>query len=390
MPQLVQIWIPDCDAAAGGIQMFTRFFIRAVADCLPEAEIVVLSKNDVSLPQLPKHKRPIRFICTGWWPERWRTPLFTSRLVREVWRQRPDLILSTHVNFTPIADWLKRWFSFRFGVVAHGVDVWGDSRRKLGGSLGRADRVMCVSRFTRDQALQIHQLKPGRVGLLPNTVDEDKFSPAPKPRYLLKRFGLRAEQPVILTVARLAGEERYKGYDQVIRALPAIKKLHPDVRYILGGAGPDRNRIMVLVRELGLEETVTLAGFIPDHELSCFYNLCDVFAMPSKGEGFGIVYLEAMACGKPVLAGNKDGSVDPLMDGDLGVLVDPDSVAQISEALTALLSRQHPMSSRFTPEALHRRVLEQFGYASFRRQVAGHLQELGVQVDVSNIGNQKP
>ncbi len=82
---------------------------------------------------------------------------------------------------------------------------------------------------------------------------------------------------------------------------------------------------------------MTLAGYIPEEELNDHYNLCDVFAMPSKGEGFGIVFLEAMACGKPVLAGNKDGSVDALLGGKLGALVDPDDVAQIAETLIAIL-----------------------------------------------------
>ena len=88
-----------------------------------------------------------------------------------------------------------------------------------------------------------------------------------------------------------------------------------------------------MIRELGIESNVTLAGFVPDYELCSHYNLCDLFAMPSKGEGFGIVFLEALACGKPMIAGNKDGSVEAVLNGELGALVDPDNVAEIANAI---------------------------------------------------------
>src|SRR5262249_26054671 len=149
-------------------------------------------------------------------------------------------------------------------------------------------------------------------------------------------------QPVILTVARLAEPERYKGYDRVLAALPAVRAAVPNVHYILVGRGPDSKRIRRLIHELKLEESVTMTGFVRDHELCDHYNLCDVFAMPSKGEGFGIVYLEALACGRPVLAGNKDASAEPLLNGELGVLVDPDNVEEIASALKQILQRTHP------------------------------------------------
>lgn len=120
-----------------------------------------------------------------------------------------------------------------------------------------------------------------------------------------------------------------------------------------------------------------LTGFIPDHELEDHYNLCDVFAMPSKGEGFGIVFLEAMACGKPVLAGNKDGSVDAVLNGELGVLVDPDDVAQITEALRLVLTGRHPLAILRQPAEIRRRVIEAYGYPQFVTCLAEHLRVLG-------------
>jgi glycosyltransferase involved in cell wall biosynthesis len=178
-------------------------------------------------------------------------------------------------------------------------------------------------------------------------------------------------------VARLAGEERYKGYDQVLRALPAVRRVVPNVHYILGGKGRDKPRIEALVHELRLEDVVTFAGYIPDHELCGFYNLCDVFAMPSKAEGFGIVFLEALACGKPVIAGNKDGSVDAVMNGKLGVLVDPDNVAEIADALMLVLTKRHPLGILQDPQRLRAEVIAAYGYARFVEILAAHLADFG-------------
>jgi glycosyltransferase involved in cell wall biosynthesis len=264
------------------------------------------------------------------------------------------------------------------------VEVWDIPKRTVKQSLRQTRQLVAVSTFTRERMAEELGVFPNAIELLPNTFDPDRFNVGPKPRFLLKRYGLRAEKPVILTIARLASAERYKGYDQVLRALPAIRKVFPDVRYVLGGRGPDRPRIEALIAELEVSENVTLAGYIPEHELREHYNLCDVFAMPSKGEGFGIVFLEAAACGKAVLAGNKDGSVDAVLNGETGALVDPDDVAQITETLVAILERQKADSRSairlpdimFDPEALRVRVIEAYGYEKFKERLSAILEPL--------------
>lgn len=377
--ELIHIWVPDIDSSKGGIQAFSRFFIRAVADALPNTRIAVFSKNDSAPPEWLGAQRPIAFECAGWWPRFQRTPAFTSQIVMSALRERPRAIFTTHVNFAKAAHWLRRITGVRYGAVAHGVDVWSLKDRSLTRALRSADRLVAVSNFTRDRLVQQINLAKDQIGLLPNTFSSEEFVPAPKPHYLLKRFGLHPEQPVILTVARLASEDRYKGYDQILRALPAVRRQIPNVRYILGGHGPDRGRVDALIQQLGVEESVTVAGYVPDHELCGFYNLCDVFAMPSKGEGFGIVFLEALACGKPVIAGNKDGSADAVLNGKLGVLVDPDNFAEIEEALALTLTRRHPLKILQEPDRLRADVIEAYGYPRFVRTIAEHLAALGVR-----------
>jgi glycosyltransferase involved in cell wall biosynthesis len=168
---------------------------------------------------------PTQFHSAGWWPGRQRTLAYSAQIFGAALRQRPDFILSTHVNFTPVGRWLNRLRGVRYAAVAHGLDVWGAQGRSCGRRLSvRQSACFAVSRFTRDCLVSELYLDPARVSILPNTFDAEAFGVRPKPRYLLKRFGLQPEQPVILTVGRLASAERYKGYDQILRALPAVRR----------------------------------------------------------------------------------------------------------------------------------------------------------------------
>jgi glycosyltransferase involved in cell wall biosynthesis len=96
--------------------------------------------------------------------------------------------------------------------------------------------------------------------------------------------------------------------------------------------------------------------------------------MPSKGEGFGIVFLEALGCGRPVIAGNKDGSVDAVLGGRIGALIDPDNVAELEATVTQLLRGTHPNRTLFAPDELRRRAMEAYGYEQFRKTLHGHIE----------------
>jgi glycosyltransferase involved in cell wall biosynthesis len=285
--------------------------------------------------------------------------------------KRPDLIISTHLNFAGPALWLKRAAGIPYWLVAHGIEAWDIKRPMVRRALHEAERVLAVSSFTRDRLVENECLNPNRISLLPDTFDAGRFTIAPKPEHLLQRYNLSPDQPVILTVSRLCSAEQYKGYDKILDAMVRIRAAVPRVRYILAGRGDDRKRIERQIVTLGLEDAVTLAGFVPDEELCAHYNLCDVFAMPSKGEGFGIVFLEALACGKPALAGNKDGSVDALCYGDLGALVDPDDTGLIAESLIQLLRGSYPNPLMFQPEKLREQVIRAYGYERFTQTLAG-------------------
>jgi len=295
----IHVWLPGIFDYKGGIQVYSTFLVQALEQVLPNSNRCIFLKNDRPKTDDLGFDPQTQFHFAGQWDSTpWHTAFFSSQVLRAAIFNRPDLIICGHVNFSPLAANISNSFNIPYWVIVHGIDVWNLSDPAKINALKSANRIISVSQYTGDRLVKEQNISPNQISLLPNTFNINKFIIAPKPQYLLEKFNLNPDQPVILTIARLAEEEGYKGYDQIIRALPKIIKTIPNIHYLIGGKGGDRLRIEKLIQDLNLENHVTLAGFIPDEELCDYYNLCDVFAMPSKGEGFGIVYLEAMACGK--------------------------------------------------------------------------------------------
>jgi len=141
----------------------------------------------------------------------------------------------------------------------------------------------------------------------------------------------------MLTVARLETGERSKGVDLVIAEMPALRAGFPGLRYVIGGTGDDIPRLMALAQRLGVADAVDFIGAISEQELPERFSAADVFVMPSRKEGFGIVFIESLACGTPVIACGLEGSRDALLDGRLGTLVNPEIPGQLQEAVAAVL-----------------------------------------------------
>jgi phosphatidylinositol alpha-1,6-mannosyltransferase len=216
-------------------------------------------------------------------------------------------------------------------IQVHGVEAWHELPPLYRRAIERADMITAVSRDTRRRLLSWADIDPARVKILPNTVDP-RFSPGPKPGRLLARHDLDGKK-VLLTVSRLSAKERYKGHDRVLQALPQVLVSHPEAVYLIVGDGDDLSRLKTLAADLGIEKRVQFVGQIPAFDLCDYYRVADLLIMPSAAEGFGIVYLEALACGIAVITGNKDGSRDAIGDGVRGVAVDPEDVDEIARAI---------------------------------------------------------
>ncbi len=344
--------VTDAFGGFGGIAQYNRNFLQALASARHVAEIEVLPRQGKAAEgQLPDkvHQLP---------PMSSKGAYVWRALRRALCAKRPDVIFCGHLFMAPLAATLKRLTDARLWLQLHGIEAWWPPSPWVRRAAEQADLITAVSRYTRRRFLAWAAVAPHKVRVLPNTVQE-RFRPGPKPAQLAQRLDVTGRK-VLLSVGRLAASERYKGHDRVIRALPEVLRAEPEVIYLIAGDGDDAPRLQALAREMGVADKVVFAGRVRDDELPDIYRLADVFVMPSTGEGFGIVFLEAAASGVPVIAAQGDGSADALADGRLGRLVAPDDLQELAAAIIAALRQ---------PQRPDPQVVARFALPHFAKQV---------------------
>jgi phosphatidylinositol alpha-1,6-mannosyltransferase len=320
--------VTDAFGGHGGIAQYNRNFLSALAACEGIGQIIVLPRaSDTSAGLLPSGVRQLRPVQGKF---RYASVAFQVAIQPPI-----DVIFCGHLFMAPLAAALATLVGARLWVQVHGIETWQSPSDLHRRSIEAATLVTSVSRYTRRSLLKWVGIEPTRVKVLPNTVDAC-FRPGPKPSYLLEQYAVR-ERKVLLTVSRLVSAERYKGHDRVIRVLPRVLLDQPDTIYIIVGDGDDRPRLEALAQECGVADKVCFAGRVAPEKLPDYFRLADALLMPSTGEGFGIVFLEAMACGIPVIGGNQDGSLDALADGELGSTVTPDNEQELVSAISTAL-----------------------------------------------------
>lgn len=285
---------------------------------------------------------------------------------------RSHTVILSHINLLFIALIIKR-ISPRTKVImfAHGIDVWRDLKKWKGDFLRKeCDEIWAVSTYTALKMLERHQVENEKIKIVHNCLDPFLEIPADftKPADLLKRYNLKDTDSVIFTLTRLSSSELYKGYDLVIETMPRLLNEFPTLRYLIAGkADPgEQNRLNKMVRDNNLQDHITILGFVPEEELSEHFLLADVFVMPSRKEGFGIVFIEAAACGCKTIAGNQDGSVDALLNGNLGTLVSPTDRNAIYEAITKNLNIKRTTE---TSLAIQNLCIESFSYKAYYKKI---------------------
>lgn len=222
-------------------------------------------------------------------------------------------------------------------VTTH-FDAGSFGRRRMQ-HLARADAIVAVSRFTREALLE-RGLPARRIHLIENAVDTVRFSPGPTNTEFRKRWGIDGKR-LVVGVGRLVAR---KGFDRTIEAWSSIVARHPDAHLMIVGTGPQRNELEELVSATGLKRSITLSGPLSDADLVAAYRNAELFVMPNRTmpdgdtEGFGLVFLEANACGRAVIGGSAGGAVEAVKDGETGILVDGNSAIEIAEAISRLLS----------------------------------------------------
>lgn len=329
-------------SGTGGIQQFTRMLVKELRGQGVDISQLYISKSDL-----------IGKVMYVW------------RLLSICRLRHVKLLICAHIQFAKLAMVCGFFFRVPYILFAHGIETWHIRRFSLEWfTLKFAAKIGSVSRYTRKRILAYLPEREKDIELIPPTFDDARFKIHSESGFKFPQ-SLVGRKSIVLSVCRLNASEKYKGYDRIFDVLPAIRRLVPDVTYVIVGEGDDKRRIVDRISELGLEGCVILAGEVSDDDLVHYYQICDVFALPSLGEGFGIVFLEALACGKPVIAGNEDGSSDPLLDGRIGRLVSLSSSEELQSAILDALKGVYAQDANFLREM----VLEHFGTAIFSRNV---------------------
>lgn len=261
---------------------------------------------------------------------------YLRTVARHVLTKRFDAIIVPHISLAPIAWAAAKLTGARWALCLHGIDAWPAAATPQRRFVGlRADAIVSVSALTLGRFRSWCPVDPARCVVIPNAMDFTGYSPGPRDPVLEARYGLTGKR-VILTLGRLDPTERYKGFDEIIELLP---ELAPDITYLIAGKGEDRARLEAKALALGVADRVVFAGMVPEAEKVATYRLADVYAMPSTGEGFGFVFLEAMACGIPAIASDLDGGREAVREGKLGQVVDPRDRAALKAAVVRALGQ---------------------------------------------------
>ncbi|WP_316824808.1 glycosyltransferase family 4 protein [Pedobacter miscanthi] len=350
----------------GGIEKVCRSLSRVLYD-LSEEEIVqstVYSMYDKNTDRDSRYLSKQQFQGFGGKKERFVVHSFLSGL-------KADVILLSHIHLINIVYFIKKIHpNKKIYLLAHGIEIWkklSDSKLKI---LNQLDKIICVSHFTAQKIMDMHHIPADKIEVLNNCLDPFYYlsTQFEKPKELLNRYSLNDENIILFSLSRLSSSEKYKGYDHTIELLPKLLEKYPTLVYLLGGKWDaiEKKRLDELIIKNKLQDHIRMVGFIDETEITEHFLLSDIFILPSKKEGFGIVFIEALASGLRVIAGNKDGSVDALQGGALGVLVDPDDQDGIQTSICNLLKHTQTESEK---KNLQEKCMQVFGYATYLQSV---------------------
>jgi asparagine synthase (glutamine-hydrolysing) len=326
--------LTDAFGGIGGIAKFNRDLLTAIADH-PNVSIVnVLPRIMPFQPDNIPGK--IVYVTEAVGGKAKYLKAFFSTLSRG---QPFDLVICGHINLLPLARLAGIIAKAPVLLITHGIDAWQPTKNRLTNYVvTKVNQFISVSELTKQRFSNWTGLPQGLGWLLPNCFEPQDFTPGTKSPSLLRRYGLEGKL-VLMTCGRMTSTEMSKGFDRIIQLLPTLIKKIPNIAYLIVGDGDDRPHLESMARQLRVDDRVVFAGYVSEAEKADHYRLADVYVMPSRGEGFGIVYLEAMACGIPVVGSGIDGSREALRDGMLGILVDPDSPDDIKRGILEALGR---------------------------------------------------
>ncbi len=329
----ILLLLTDLFDEVGGIQTFNRCFVKALSDISikknTNIKIKILVLNDSGISSLASRyimSKNIEYIFFA--KNKFR---FTASVLKE--SLVSNKIIFGHINFSPLLLIINMFnYTSEKMLIVHGTEVWKKVAYLKSCAIKKIEKILSVSAYTKEQMKIYNKTPEYKFIVFPNTLDP--FYPA-EPS--VDEKVILPKGKIILSVTRLHPEEHYKNIDLVIKVLPEVLKSIPDTNYVIVGEGADRLRLELLAKELGVKNNVIFTGYVSENMLPLYYESSNVFILPSTGEGFGIVFLEAMYYSKPCIGANAGGIPEVIENRKTGFLVNPNDISSLSESIINLL-----------------------------------------------------
>ena len=359
---------PDLIGQPGGIARVCSLVCRALTEANVSFSTVSLHDEDDA-----SQIAAVKFPEMAYSPCKGGRVNFVIRSVLTALKSRPSVVFAAHPYFSHITYFISRLVGARSVVMIHGTDAWYRLSWLRRWALQRVDAVISVSRFTAEQAAQANGFALNKVTVVHNCLDPE-LPPAPP---------LNGTHPnlSLLTVARIK-EGESKGHDEVIKALPALLNRFPTLKYSIVGDGDGRPKLESLAVKEGVAHAVNFYGTVSEQDLMRHYAEASLFIMPSRGEGFGLAFIEAMALNKPAIGGNSDAAPEVIQDNKTGYVIDPSSTTELVDRVSRLLSDEKLREQMGKSASEH--VRARFSYASFKENLLRAV--FGAPVNQAGIG----
>jgi phosphatidyl-myo-inositol dimannoside synthase len=312
--------------ATGGIQRFNQTLLEACRQLPLHMHVLSLKDTTQSLEgRLPGMR------ATGFSGDRFG---FAGAVTAAMVRARYDQVFIGHINFLTLVVAICRFSPWRRNsllLIAHGIEVWSGINRARRSALHKVSRILCVSAYTRERILeQSRGLDATRLTIFPNALAEKWHEPVGTSP------SAGASERFILSVTRLDRGDRDKGLDSTIKAFGMLNDRA--LQYVIVGSGNDEAYLRSVAVDCKVQDRVRFMNGVADEELRSLYGSCQAFVLPSGKEGFGIVFLEAMYFGAPVIAAAEKGALDVVRDGETGLTVPFGDVGAIRRAIELIIS----------------------------------------------------
>jgi len=363
----VRVLVPATDGFGGhgGIALYVRNILTALC-AHPKVEEVV------ALPRVvPFELEPLPHGLTWDMKAAGSKVRYLAASMLAAVSKRFDLVVCTHIHLLPVAYAASRLQRAPLVLFIYGVEVSRPTTKPLSNYLvGRVDALISIRSHTAESLRRWARMGSTPEYQLENAIHLERYGVAPKSEKLLERYGI-AGKTVVMTMGRV--EEPYKGFDEVLEVLPRLVEAVPDIVYVIAGGGPDVPRLKEKAKSIGVADRVVFTGLVSDAEKADHYRLGDVFAMPGSGPGFDryplrFVFLEAMACGVPVVGCRPESEHESQNDGALlAEQVDPHDPDDIVRGILAALKN----SKREVPKSI-----ERYAYPEFQRRLHGIIEEI--------------